>query len=667
MRLFLIIVFVALLTRLQAQVDSNSVLLQEVQVTGYREGRTELTALNISILSKQQLQLEGGLHVSDALSRCAGISQLTTGPAISKPVIRGLAGNRVLVLLSGLRFDNQQWQEEHGLGLSNMGIGRVEIVKGPLAVLYGSDAVGGLINIIEEDRAPEGKTTGDVNVQFHTNTLGIAVDAGVKSNRQQRWWSVRLGAESHGDYADGKNQRILNSRFNGYYGKFAFGTFHKKWNSENHYNFSYNDYAFILNDIYSFIQPDARWSRSMQNPHHNVILHLFSSQNSREFQHSKLQIDAGVQINQRKEDEGGGSISLNMLLSTIQYQLQYRHRLNNNTELILRHFSAFENNTNFGGRKIIPDANMLESGAALLFRFSFYQIILETGASLNFKWIKTLETPTVNSADKLIWPFSQQRFSGNGCLGISWNPDTHWNLKINAASGMRAPNLAELSSNGLHEGIFTYEIGNPNLKNERNLNFDFSMQYHSRYWQFSGSTFYNQFFNYIFFQPTSETFYGFPVFRINQKPARLTGAEAHLAVTPQGPVTGLELSETFSSVYGIANDGKNLPFMPPPKMITKIFFGKKVSKTITKMFGSADFDYIFRQNQIAPNETSTAAYYLFNASVGATFKLPKTELSVSVLGSNLLNAQYYDHLSRFKNYGLHNTGRNIRLMVNINW
>src|SRR5215467_7419102 len=126
-------------------------VLQEVVVSGIRTSSVRETSLNIQPLSVEKMRQSGALNVSDALAKLPGISQLTTGPAISKPVIRGLYGNRVLAVLSGLKFDNQQWQDEHGLGLNDVGIDRIEVIRGPASLLYGSEAIGGVLNIIEEE------------------------------------------------------------------------------------------------------------------------------------------------------------------------------------------------------------------------------------------------------------------------------------------------------------------------------------------------------------------------------------------------------------------------------------------------------------------------------------------------------------------------------------
>src|SRR4030095_9593889 len=155
----------------------------------------------------------GAFNLSDGLAKLPGVSQLTTGVGISKPVIRGLYGNRVLAILSGLRFDNQQWQDEHGLGLNDMGIDRVEVIKGPSSLLYGSEAIGGALNIIEEAPAKPHTTVADVNTRFFSNTLGIFTDVGFKGASITSNWGIRAGINSQADYTDGDGNRILNSRF----------------------------------------------------------------------------------------------------------------------------------------------------------------------------------------------------------------------------------------------------------------------------------------------------------------------------------------------------------------------------------------------------------------------------------------------------------------------
>lgn len=656
-----VIAFLALFCAgvISAQSDSLLHELKEVTVTGFKEEQRLESSKDIVSITSERMREQGSFNIADGLAKLPGISQLSTGVAISKPVIRGLYGNRVLTLLSGLRFDNQQWQDEHGLGLSAIGVDRVEVIKGPMSILYGTDAVGGVLNVIEEKAAPDGKLAVDINTTFHSNTLGNATDIGVKGNANNRWWRFRAGYESHGDYADGANTRVLNSRFGGYYAKGTYGLRKGKITSVNNYNFSYNNFGFILNDILDFLEPDARYSRSSQGPHHIVIFNIFSSQNTIALKNSVLKFNAGVQTNNRMEDEGGGAISLNMLLATVLYNMQWSKMIHPAVEMILSHGSTFENNTNFGARKIIPDAYMYEASASAFFKFKVSKAIFEAGAGLNDKWIKTVLTPGVNSADKLIHQFAKNWVSASGLLGVTINPTDEWNVKLNASTGFRAPNLAELSSNGLHEGIFTYEVGDPNMKSEQNINTDLGVAYNSDWISFSVSAYYNRFFNYIYLQPTGGDFYGFPIFNYKQQNAQLYGGEFEWELTPQGILQGLQWSINAATIVGKTADGRYLPYIPATKTGTELKYLHDITNKVKKVFGSVGFNYVFEQNHPAPYETSTPGYYLLNASVGANFVFKKGGLNISVTGNNLLGAKYFDHLSRFKNYGIYNIGRNV--------
>ncbi|MCB0804931.1 MAG: TonB-dependent receptor, partial [Bacteroidales bacterium] len=449
----------------KVQLATSEVLLDEVVISSYQEDPGQQTSLHIEPLHLKTIEQSGSFGISNALATMPGISELSSGIGISKPVIRGLYGNRVLVLLSGLRFDNQQWQDEHGLGLPGFGISRIEVIKGPLSILYGTEAVGGVINIIEEHPPPPETYEADAGVEFHSNTLGGTLQGGVKAAHNKHWFRLRLGAISHCDYSDGNNERVLNSRYNGYLLKTGYGYKHNKWQSENHYYFSYHQFGFIFNGISDFFEPDNRWSRNMSGPHHRVLLNMFTSANTYHLKSSELRLNAGFQSNLRSEDEGGGKLSLIMHLMTAQYSLKWEKPLSENLSLVIANNTSLENNANYGKRKIVPDARLLESNVSVYLKHSYEKLIIEYGAGAGGKYIHTLLTKTVNSGEKEVDPFEQFRTFYNGMLGVSYIPQHRLNIKLNVASGVRAPNLAELSSNGLHEGIYTFEIGDPDLEN----------------------------------------------------------------------------------------------------------------------------------------------------------------------------------------------------------
>src|SRR4030095_1350603 len=368
-----------------AQDQDTIPVMQEVVVSGIRTSLVKETSLNIQSLSVGKMRRSGALNVSDALSKLPGISQLTTGPAISKPVIRGLYGNRVLAVLSGLKFDNQQWQDEHGLGLNDLGIDRIEVIRGPASLLYGSEAIGGILNIIEEAPNKPGEKNGDVNVGLFSNTYGLSVDGGIRSATEKKNWSVRVGVNSNADYSDGDDNRIQNSRFAGYYLKGSYGFKKNKWRSTNHFMSSLDNCGFITADNSNSFLYDGRWSRSMKGPHHSVFLNILSSQNKISLEKSSLDVNVGFQSNLRLEDEGDNHISLNMLLSTFLWHVMWNKQLSSNTELVLSNNSQLENNTNYGSRIIIPDATTMESGFSAFIKSKREKLVFESGVGLSVR------------------------------------------------------------------------------------------------------------------------------------------------------------------------------------------------------------------------------------------------------------------------------------------
>ncbi len=644
----------------QSDIDSVN-MIQEIVITGFLPNSPKLTSVNIELYTLKAINEKAPFNLSDALARLPGVAQMTTGNSISKPVIRGLYGNRIMISLSGLRFDNQQWQDEHGLGLSHIGISRVEIIKGPAALLYGSDAVGGVINVIEETPGREG-IKADAGTQLFSNSRGTLTDIGLQKLKNKKWWRVRAGYENHADYRDGENIRVLNSRAKGYYLKAGFGFDRPKWKQENSYNFSNNLYGFIIDDLATSFAADAPWSRKMAGPHHIVMLNLLNSQNTFRLKRSVLKLNAGIQSNSRREDEGGGQISLNMHLVSALQKLHWEKELNRRVTLVANQQFSFINNTNYGGRIIIPDADMTEASAGGYMKISFPKIIIEAGAGASVKNIKTFETRTLNSAGKEIRPFHRTNFTGNVMLGFVYTPSDHLLLKTNTSTGYRAPNLAELSSNGIHEGVYRFEIGDPEMRMERNLNTDLTAEYSAKHIFFSASVYYNRFFDYIYLAGTNQSYFGFPVFRYRQQGARLLGGEFAANLKPFRAHT-IEIKENFTVTNGLLDDGSYLPFIPAYRLNTSVKAKKPLSGHRHIAYIEPELQYVFKQSHPAQFETATPGYLLINIYSGIDIISGKGNWKLALACKNLTDKKYMDHLSRLKYYGLSNEGINFVFSV----
>lgn len=664
-RLVLLIVLLNTRTGIcQAPDTLKSIPLQSVIVTAYKDKPSRETSLSITTLKMDSLNYEGHFNLSDLVSKTPGVNMLSTGIGIVKPVIRGLYGNRILILISGLKFDNQQWQEEHGLGLSDFGLSKVELIKGPMSVLYGTEAIGGIINLVEEEKPKPMTHESDVSMKLNSNTLGGILQAGYKVNNGRTWWRIRAGIENNADYSDGNNKRILNSRFDGYHLKTTFGFQKNNWTSTTNLLSSFSRFGFIFNDIYTFLTPDNRWSRNLNdNPAHLVLLNILSSENKFILKNdSKLSLNIGIQSNSRMENEGSGKISLNMHLFTAQYLLKWEKLVSLKNRIIVSNFGSFEDNKNFGSRKIIPDAKMQESNLSVYLETTKGQhLIFENGIGIGEKYIKTYFTATVNSPDKEVHPFSKFSPYYNLFSGLTYFPNNQFNIKANIATGVRIANLAELSSNGLHEGIFTYEIGDPKLKNEQNISLNLYAMYSFGDFQIYASPFYNYFINYIYLTPTNETWFGSPVYRYKQQNAKQFGSELTLSFKSE---QSFQYSLSYSGMISKTADGNFTPFNPTQKITPSIYFKWKGNRSKDVLF-FANIDYYFPQKNIAPNEIPTSDYALLNAGLSTSWKTMGKTFYISLSGNNLLNNAYYDHLSRFKYFGLLNIGRNIAIQLKI--
>ncbi|MCB9240915.1 MAG: TonB-dependent receptor [Flavobacteriales bacterium] len=634
----------------------TTILLKQAVVTAYKVEPLEQTTLNITPVDVDSLAAYGPYNLTDMLTRTPGVSALTTGSGISKPVIRGMYGNRVLVLISGLKFDNQQWQDEHGMGLSDIGLSRTEVIKGPMSVLYGSEALGGVINILEEERPKSGTTVWQGGLRFNSNTLGGLAQIGYKTSRGNKWWRIRAGMENNGDYSDGANSRVLNSRFDGYYLKASYGFYRTRWTSVNHLMSSYNRFGFIFSDVYRFIESDNRWSRELATrPAHFVILNMINSENSISLKNgSKLSVNVGFQSNERMENEGSGKISLDMHLLTFQHLIKWEKKLSNRHKLIVSHLHCLEHNVNYGSRKIVPNALMQESNQSVYLESTPKQgVVLENGIGLGQKYIHSKLTNGVNTPEKDIAPF--ERFSPyfNAFSGISLFPNSRTNVKFNLATGVRVPNLAELASNGLHEGIFTYEIGDPDLFNEQSICANVLIYKRLGNWYVSATPFVNRIFHYIYLAPTSEEWFGFPVYRYRQQHAWQYGSEAELGVTWKRST----FKVIYSGMVSVTDDGSSTPFVPAQRIKPTVHTTRTICGKEVRFFVEADLVQI--QGQVAHFESVTPGYQLINLGGFSTVSFKGRSVKISLTGNNLLNTTYTDHLSRFKTFGIYNQGRNI--------
>jgi iron complex outermembrane receptor protein len=609
--------------------------------------------------SMKSLSQKGTSTLIEGLATIPGVSQVSTGTSIGKPVIRGLSGNRVLVYSQGVRLENQQFGEEHGLGLNDAGIESVEVIKGPASLLYGSDAIGGVLYFNPEKFAEPNTVDGNFSQKLFSNTNGSNSSLGVKASSENLKFLARGSYNSHADYKIPDGNRVTNTRYNETDFKTALGYSNSKFTSTLRYNFNKLDLGIPENGI-----AEQTSTKKTTFPKQAVFANILSLNNTVFFKNSKLDADLGYISNDRSEFEDSDVANLHMKLKTYNYNVKYYLPKFGKFESIIGTQGMHQTNVNSGEEYLIPDATTNDFGVFGTINYEWNKNVLQAGVRFDNRTITSIEHGILG--DEGYFEAIDKKFqSFNSSLGFKTNLKKNIIFRLNLASGFRAPNLAELTSNGVHEGSNRYEIGNSNLKNEQNFQTDLNLEYRNPHFELFVNGFYNHINNYIFIAPNGVVTNGFDTYDYTQANAYLYGGEAGIHFHPH-PLDWLHITSSFESVTGKKQNEDNLPLIPANKWNNALKTEFKPTKFIKDGFAVLNVDYTLDQNNPNQFETKSNDYTLVNLGFGGRITFGKTAFDVNLNANNLFDKTYISHLSRLKTDGVPNIGRNIVLGINFN-
>ncbi|MGI6479838.1 MAG: TonB-dependent receptor [Salinivirgaceae bacterium] len=635
---------------------------QEVVITGSYVSSQHENAVKIDVLKSKDIALSGTPNFMESLTKVPGVDMISKGQGISKPIIRGLSMNDVLVMNNGVRIENYQFSENHPLGIDDNDVERVEIIKGPASLLYGSDAIGGVINFIKEKPAPVGKILGDYRMQLHSNTLGMNNSIGLKGASKKLFGGFRFGNKTHADYLQGGGDYVPNSRFNemtfnanmGHTGKI--GTFKLT------YDYFKQDLGMTVPAIKLLITKQGRkneiWFQDLEHQ-------LLSSQNSLYLGKFKWNINVAYQNALRKLQTTLDVPFVEMNLNTITYESKLYFPPNDKSEYIIGLQGMLQNNKNLNNRasQFLPDANINNIGFLGLAQYTFFEKLkLQGGLRFDMYKTKTFELG-IEGTSGYHAPVNKEFSNLNGSIGATYSVNNKTTLRTNFAKGYRVPNLSELTSNGMHGN--RYEIGNENLSPENSFETDLNMHYHGEFLSFDLAGFYNQINDYIFISPTTDTTSnGISIYRFSQTNATLHGGEAGIHFHPKS-LPWLHIEGTYSLVIGKQENGNYLPFIPAQKFRyeiraerEKIGFLKKPSIKLSALTA-------LKQSNPSPYETETNGYTLVNFSINTDIHVLRQILNFGISVNNIFDTQYFDHLSTLQPLNYYNQGRNISISLKI--
>jgi iron complex outermembrane receptor protein len=649
---------------------------REVVITGIANSSdNRKNSTSIATVSKAELLSHPSTNLIDALSRVPGVAQITTGNAISKPVIRGLSGNRVLTLSNGVKQQGQQWGDEHGVEIDQYTSDRVEILRGPASLLYGSDALGGVINILDALPAPEGTLQGEFLTNYATNSGLTGSSLMLQGNENGFVYRAR-GTYKNAHAYQTPTGYVPNSGFNETDFNAQLG-FNKAWGYAHldlssfrtnigFYEPAVNSSGEFIDDEGNIFTEDQFKDRSVAFPKQDVRHYKIALNSNLLFNSGSLKTNLGYQHNLRRElNEADATPALFLDMHTYNYDFKYSFKAIDGWAPVAGISGEFIHSNNTKGvEALIPDFDSQSYGAFVYVKKTMDKNTLNAGLRYDYR---KLTGKAFMADDALLFNDFNNDFSNvSGGIGYTHEFNDQLSLKANAGSAFRAPNIAELSSNGVHEGAYRYEIGNVDLKPEQSYQFDAALDYQTNTISASVGGFLNYINNYIFYNSTGETLNDFPVYRSVQRNAFLRGLEASLTLHP---IEQLHFENSFSYTMATNRATKQpLPFIPAAILRNEVRFEPEVKGT-KKSYVSVGLDNFFRQSRVGEFETPTAGYTLLNAGVGTTVNLSKgQELTLYISGKNLLNKKYYDHLSRFKpgrldeadpTFGIYNPGRNV--------
>lgn len=690
--------------------------MHDVVITGTSKA-TEMRRepVPMAMVGRSFLRENASTNAIATLNTVPGLNAVSTGPNIYKPYIRGLGANRVLTLFDGIRQEGQQWGEEHGVEVDQFLIDRVEVVKGPASLIYGSDALAGVVNLLPAPVVPTGTLRGAVLGNYDTNNKGMAGSVNVDGNNGKLMYGGRLSGKLASNYRNRYDGRVYGTKYNeknvyAYLGvNRAWGFTRLKFSIYDNLQevpdgsrdstsrrFTYQvDEADTLRPI---VSNSVLNSYDIATLHQHVQFYRAYAAASFNLGNSRLTTDLGFQRSIRREyshpqhpELPGLHLSLNTFSYDVKYNLAERNAWSTTVGLNGKYQ---RNDAAKGTELLIPSYRNLDIGPFLHVKKAVGKLDLSGGVRYDMRKFRSdaMYTRTdpitgfdmstdANASDSTLTkqfdPHAQD-FSGvSGSLGAAWNLNDRLTLKVNMGRGYRAPSAAETTAQGVHPGAGLMQLGDADLKPEFNLQEDLGLFYNGTHITASVELFNNYINNYIYNEKLASVLGGdsiytqdgqdLPVFKFRQTGARLLGGEVSLDIHPH-PFDRIHFENSLSLVLAenkggggalIGDSTRYLPLIPPLHTVSELRYDlRKQVGCFAQVFIKAGMQVYWAQNRYYSahgTETRTPGYILLDAGVGGDLLDGKgrTILTFTVRGANLADVGYQSNMSRLKYFEDH--------------
>jgi len=691
--------------------------LEEVLVKDrHVQERKQTESLNIEVVNQSFIQRNLGGSLMTTMSRLPGIKTIGIGSGQSKPLIRGLGFNRVVVVDKGVKHEGQQWGADHGLEIDQFAAGEVELIKGAASFLYGSDAIGGVINI-KPPAPPEPHTLGgsvDLIGKTNNNLYGTSTNL---FGRSKHWYfDGRVTYQNYGDcrvptdrvYVYDFEVPLYKQHLRNTAGRetdlhFNTGFVADRFSSTFYLSNVFNKSGFFANAhgleprMVNTALHDAS-ARDIQMPSQEVNHFKLINRSSYKIGNHQLQMELGYQHNFRQEfsqyvnhgfmppvypDTLGIPANLEREYDKHVYSLNLRDKITlGRHELTVGINGEHQNNAINGWTFLVPAFKQTTAGAFAYDQYQLNEHVLLHGAvrydhgQVNlFKyqdWFESQVTEGNRTVLRKLVRANDLKRTYNSLvwsLGLNYNPGKFM-LKANVGKSFRMPIVKESGANGVNYHYFSYEIGDPSLSPEQSYQADLGLGWTENKWSVLVSPFYNYFPNYIYLNPTAEHSQaggaGNQVFRYAQSRVMRYGGEVQIKYQLIKRLS-TELLGEYLYAEQLSGDkrGFTLPFSPPPSALLNLTWSPNLGKSLESTYLSVDYRITAAQNNIVPPEKKTPDYRVINVQAGTRIRLYQQPIMISLQAQNLLNTRYLNHTSFYRLIELPEMGRNVILSLKV--
>ncbi len=610
------------------------------------------TPQSVTVLEGRQLDRRRGQSVMQAIEGSAGVATYTTGSGIVKPAVRGLTSQRVLVVVDGIRQEGQQWSDEHGPEVDAFGTARIEVIRGPNSVLYGSDALGGVISIRSAEVPGEhvGPFRGKLMLSgFSNNRQGAAALSVYGNPVSGLSYRAGMSGRKAGDISTPAG-RLFNSGTSEYAGNVNVALHRAR-----------GSFVLRASRIAQRLEIHENPAENPQATPYQRVLHDKIHMSAR-LPMSKLRLEADLawQRNHRREFEAAdaGAPELELLLNTGTVDVKAHHYPIGPLFGTVGFSYMLQGNETLAEEVLIPAFTQRNFALFLFEELSLNRLSLSAGLRVDRRLLE------IGRDNGLGLPEQERTYQEvSGLFGLVWRFAGPVALAVNIGRAWRAPTAFELFVDGVHEGTVRYETGDPELQPEQALNTDVSLRYAAAGVQAELALFRNRIARYIYLNPTGDIDpeSGFRMYQHTQADAVLKGAELRLK---KRLGDRLVLTAGADWVYGERSDtGAPLPLVPANRVKFGVQMNGEKLLRFNRPYVLIQAKHVLAQNRVAEYETSTAGYTVVRLSAGAGLPLRGgREAVLDIIVENALNTAYRDHLNRYKEYAL-DPGRNVMLKL----